>query len=66
MCPEYGATVGYFPVDENSLNYLRQTSRTEEKIALVHDYLAATRQLRNYDDESQDPNYTQVQKKNHS
>lgn len=26
MCPEYGATVGYFPVDENSLNYLRQTS----------------------------------------
>lgn len=27
MCPEYGATVGFFPVDENSLNYLRQTSK---------------------------------------
>lgn len=27
MCPEYGATVGYFPVDENSLKYLRQTSK---------------------------------------
>lgn len=27
MCPEYGATVGYFPVDENSLSYLRQTSK---------------------------------------
>jgi aconitate hydratase len=26
MCPEYGATVGFFPVDEHSLNYLRQTS----------------------------------------
>lgn len=25
MCPEYGATVGFFPVDENSLEYLRQT-----------------------------------------
>lgn len=25
MCPEYGATVGFFPVDENSLIYLRQT-----------------------------------------
>jgi len=25
MCPEYGATVGYFPVDEKSLLYLRQT-----------------------------------------
>lgn len=27
MCPEYGATVGYFPIDENSLKYLRQTSK---------------------------------------
>jgi hypothetical protein len=26
MCPEYGATVGFFPVDKNSLSYLRQTS----------------------------------------
>lgn len=26
MCPEYGATVGHFPVDEISLTYLRQTS----------------------------------------
>ena len=25
MCPEYGATVGYFPVDENTLRYLQQT-----------------------------------------
>ena len=28
MCPEYGATVGYFPVDELSLNYLRQTGNS--------------------------------------
>lgn len=28
MCPEYGATVGFFPVDENSLIYLRQTSES--------------------------------------
>lgn len=27
MCPEYGATVGFFPVDGNSLQYLRQTGR---------------------------------------
>lgn len=27
MCPEYGATVGYFPVDEKSLLYLRQTGK---------------------------------------
>lgn len=27
MCPEYGATIGYFPIDANSLSYLRQTSK---------------------------------------
>lgn len=27
MCPEYGATVGYFPIDTTALNYLRQTSK---------------------------------------
>ena len=27
MCPEYGATVGYFPVDNNTLAYLRQTGQ---------------------------------------
>lgn len=27
MCPEYGATVGFFPVDDNSLSYLRQTGK---------------------------------------
>lgn len=27
MCPEYGATVGFFAVDEQSLTYLRQTSK---------------------------------------
>lgn len=27
MCPEYGATVGFFPVDQQSLNYLRQTGK---------------------------------------
>jgi len=27
MCPEYGATVGFFPVDQNTLFYLQQTSK---------------------------------------
>lgn len=29
MCPEYGATIGFFPVDEKSLMYLRQTGTCE-------------------------------------
>ncbi|XP_063902804.1 cytoplasmic aconitate hydratase-like [Zophobas morio] len=55
MCPEYGATVGFFPVDEHSLNYLRQTSRPEEQIELIRAYLKATDQLRNYTNEENEP-----------
>jgi aconitate hydratase len=38
MSPEYGATCGIFPVDKETLNYLRLTGRTEEQIALVEAY----------------------------
>ena len=38
MAPEYGATCGIFPVDAETLRYLRLTGRSEEQIALVEDY----------------------------
>jgi len=38
MAPEYGATCGIFPVDKQSLRYLRLTGRSEEQIALVEAY----------------------------
>jgi len=38
MSPEYGATCGIFPVDKETLNYLRLTGRSEEQIALVEAY----------------------------
>ena len=38
MAPEYGATCGIFPVDKETLTYLRLTGRTEEHIALVEAY----------------------------
>jgi len=38
MCPEYGATVGIFPVDQATLDYLYQTGRSKEQIALVEAY----------------------------
>jgi aconitate hydratase len=41
MAPEYGATMGYFPVDAESLAYLRGTGRTEEQVKLVEDYFRA-------------------------
>ena len=39
MAPEYGATCGFFPVDEESLDYLRLTGREEDHIKLVKTYL---------------------------
>ena len=38
MSPEYGATCGIFPVDEETLRYLRMTGRKEEQIKLVEEY----------------------------
>ena len=38
MAPEYGATMGFFPVDEETLSYLRLTNRPPEVIALVEAY----------------------------
>lgn len=41
MAPEYGATTGYFPVDAQTLQYLRDTGRGEDAIALVEAYCRA-------------------------
>ncbi|HZI12550.1 MAG TPA: aconitate hydratase AcnA [Myxococcus sp.] len=38
MAPEYGATIGFFPVDEESLNYLRFTGRPDDVVALTEAY----------------------------
>jgi len=41
MAPEYGATIGFFPADEQTLEYMRMTGRPEEHIQLVKEYLSA-------------------------
>ena len=38
MAPEYGATMGFFPVDDITLRYLRQTGRSEQNVQLVERY----------------------------
>src|SRR6266481_6518461 len=38
MAPEYGATIGFFPVDAETLAYLRFTGRTKERTRLVEEY----------------------------
>ena len=41
MSPEYGATMGYFPPDKESVNYLRATGRTDEQCAAFENYFRA-------------------------
>src|SRR5918911_288986 len=41
MAPEYGATMGFFPVDEKTCEYYRATGRTEEQIETVRSYFTA-------------------------
>jgi len=42
MAPEYGATIGFFPIDDNTIDYLRQSGRSKEHIALVEAYAKAS------------------------
>ncbi|MBT5815907.1 MAG: aconitate hydratase AcnA [Opitutales bacterium] len=41
MAPEYGATMGFFPIDEKSLDYLRETGRSEAQISAIKGYCEA-------------------------
>ena len=41
MAPEYGATMGFFPIDEETINYLRGTGRSEELCTTVENYFKA-------------------------
>src|SRR5271157_5589254 len=58
MAPEYGATCGIFPVDEETLRYLRLTGRSEEQIALARDYYTAQEMF--HTAEMPDAEYTQT------
>lgn len=48
MAPEYGATMGYFPPDQESLNYLKLTNRSAERIDVIEKTLKNQGLLRDY------------------
>ncbi|CAM3735199.1 aconitate hydratase AcnA [Deinococcus frigens] len=56
MAPEYGATMGFFPVDDEALRYLRRTGRLEDEIELVEAYYKAQNMFRT--DATPDPVFT--------
>lgn len=49
MAPEYGATIGFFPVDDETLFYLRSTGRSDEQVELVEKYYKAQGMFRTAD-----------------
>ncbi|EIQ0327190.1 aconitate hydratase AcnA [Staphylococcus pseudintermedius] len=57
MAPEYGATCGFFPVDDETLKYLCLTGRSDEHIETVETYL---KQNHLFFDVNEEPNYTDV------
>ena len=58
MSPEYGATMGFFPIDAETLRYLRQTGRTDEEVDRVERYAKEQGIFRT--NETPDPEFTDV------
>ena len=58
MAPEYGATCGFFPIDDEALNYLRLTGRDDDRVALVETYAKAQGMWR--DSDAADPHFTDI------
>ncbi|MFB1098659.1 aconitate hydratase AcnA [Terribacillus sp. JSM ZJ617] len=58
MAPEYGATCGFFPIDEETLNYMHLTGRSQEQIDLVEKYAKENNFW--YTPDTRDPEYTEL------
>lgn len=56
MAPEYGATMGFFPIDDEALRYMRRTGRSEELVQLVENYTKAQGLFRT--DDTPDPEFS--------
>ncbi len=56
MAPEYGATMGFFPIDDESLRYMKRTGRSDELVQLVENYTKAQGLFRT--DNTPDPEFS--------
>uniref|UniRef100_A0AAQ4PPE8 aconitate hydratase n=1 Tax=Gasterosteus aculeatus aculeatus TaxID=481459 RepID=A0AAQ4PPE8_GASAC len=60
MCPEYNATVSFFPVDQVTLRHFKKTNFTEEKLELLEAYMRAVKLFQSYDELTEEPQYSEV------
>ncbi|XVF62236.1 hypothetical protein PTKIN_Ptkin08bG0201300 [Pterospermum kingtungense] len=58
MSPEYGATMGFFPVDHVTLQYLQLTGRSDETIATIESYLRANKMFVDYNEPQIEKEYS--------
>jgi len=58
MAPEYGATMGYFPIDNKTLEYLRLSGRDEAKVQTIEKYLREQDLFVKHDGSQRDPVYS--------
>ncbi|TVU48452.1 hypothetical protein EJB05_08090 [Eragrostis curvula] len=58
MSPEYGATMGFFPVDAKTLDYLKLTGRSDETVAMIESYLRANKMFVDYSQEEAERVYS--------
>lgn len=58
MAPEYGATMGYFPIDQQTMEYLKLTGRSEGHLKMVEQYLKEQNMFVKHDGSQQDPVFT--------
>jgi aconitate hydratase len=58
MAPEYGATMGYFPIDSQTIDYLRLTGRAEGQVQLIEQYLREQGMFVKHDGSQPDPVYS--------
>ncbi|KAK9268939.1 hypothetical protein L1049_000705 [Liquidambar formosana] len=58
MSPEYGATMGFFPVDHVTLQYLKLTGRSDETVAMIEAYLRANKMFVDYNEPQQERTYS--------
>ncbi|MDX1591352.1 MAG: aconitate hydratase AcnA [Balneolaceae bacterium] len=58
MSPEYGATMGFFPIDSEAIRYMSRTGRSEEQVKLVEAYMKEQGLFRT--DDTPDPVFTEV------
>lgn len=58
MAPEYGATMGYFPIDDQTIDYLKLTGRPASQVSQIEQYLGEQGMFLRHDGSQQDPVYT--------